>query len=331
VNELTGSGVTSRCIAVLGGTRFIGAATLEELLEHGHEVLVVHRGETERDDLPTVEHAHLDRHDVDVLRTTLRDFGAQVVVDTCAYTRADADDLVAAVDDEVRLVVLSSQDVYRQFHRLRTGAPSVDPLPLDEDAPLRSGSERYLFRGEVRPAGVGAAGMEDYENLDVEEVVLPHGATVLRLALVYGERDPMRREEFVLGQVRAGADRIEVGAGTLLWTRCWVRDVARAVRLACERDAAAGLPLNVGERRTVPVLAWVRAILDVAGHDVPVDILPDDALPAGLRWTGARSQHVLADSSRARRVLGWEDRDLHTAVRASVTWHLANPPVEAPR
>jgi nucleoside-diphosphate-sugar epimerase len=328
--ELVAGDPTRRRIALLGGTRFIGAATLEELTEHDQEVLVVHRGETERDDLPAVDHAHLDRHDVEGLRTTFRDFGAQVVVDTCAYTRADAADLAAAADDDVRLVVLSSQDVYRQFERLRTDAPSVDAVPLDEDAPLRVGPERYLFRGEARPAGVGAAGMEDYDNLDVEEVVLPRGATVLRLALVYGERDPMRREEFVLRQVRAGADRIEVGAGTLLWTRCWVRDVARAIRLTCENDAAAGLALNIGERRTVPVLAWVRAILDAADHDAPIDVVPDDALPSGLGWTGVRSQHVLTDSGRARQLLGWQDRDLDTAVRASVRWHLANPPDDWP-
>jgi UDP-glucose 4-epimerase len=316
---------------LLGGTRFIGAAALEELLEHGHEVLVIHRGESERDDLPAVEHAHLARHDVDALQTTLRAFGAQVVVDTCAYTRADAQGLVAAVDHEVRLVVLSSQDVYRQFHRLRTGTTPIDGVPLDEDSPLRSGPERYLFRGEARPAGVGAAGMDDYENLDVEEVVLPRGATVLRLSMVYGERDPMRREEFVLGQVRAGAEQIEVGAGTLLWTRCWVRDVARAVRLACERDTAAGLALNIGERRTVPVLAWVRMILAAAECDAPVVVVPDDALPSGLRWTGARAEHVLTDASRARQLLGWHDRDPSTGVTASVAWHLANPPAETSR
>jgi nucleoside-diphosphate-sugar epimerase len=312
----------------LGGTRFIGAATLEELLVHGHEVLVVHRGDAERGDLPAVDHAHLDRHDVETLRTTLRDFGAQVVVDTCAYTRADATDLIAATGEGMRLVVISSQDVYRRFHRLRTDAPSVDPVPLDEDAPLRVGPERYLFRGEAPPRRGRRrwdGGLREPRRRGGRAA---RGATVLRIALVYGERDPMRREEFVLGQFRAGTDRIEVGAGTLLWTRCWVRDVARAVRLAAESDAAAGQALNIGERRTVPVLAWVRAILDAAGCDAPVEVVPDDALPRRLRWTGARSQRVLTDSGRARQLLGWQDRGLDTAVRASVTWHLANPPVE---
>ncbi len=34
-------------VMVLGGTRFIGAAIVEELHAHGHELLIVHRGEHE--------------------------------------------------------------------------------------------------------------------------------------------------------------------------------------------------------------------------------------------------------------------------------------------
>jgi nucleoside-diphosphate-sugar epimerase len=313
-------------ITLLGGTRFIGAAVLEDLIEAGHEVTVVHRGETERDDLPEVPHAHLDRRDSDGLRTVLGDTGAEVLIDTCAYTRDDALAAVEALPDGVRHVVLSSQDVYRQFHRLREDLPPLDPLPLDEDSPTRTGGERYLFRGGAVPAGVGATDMDDYENLDVEEVVLARGATVLRLPLVYGERDPLRREEFVLRQVRAGDDRVEIGAGTLLWTKAWVRDVARAVRLAAERNAGDGTPLNIGERRTVPVVTWARAILDAAGSDAEIVTLPDERLGPELRITGACSQHMLVDSSRARRVLDWEDTDPTEAVRASVTWHLRNPP-----
>jgi len=39
-------------VMVLGGTRFIGAAIVEELAAHGHELLIVHRGEHEPAELP---------------------------------------------------------------------------------------------------------------------------------------------------------------------------------------------------------------------------------------------------------------------------------------
>ena len=313
-------------ITLLGGTRFIGAAALEELAEHGHDVTVVHRGQSERDDLPQVPHVHLDRSNVAALRTALTDTGAEVVVDTCAYSRRDAETVVEALPDATRLVVLSSMDTYRQFHRLRAGLLPLDPLPLDEGSPTRTGDERYMFRSEQAPSGGGAGNMDDYENLDVEEVALGRNAAVLRLPMVYGERDPMRREEFILGPVRTGAAKITVGAGTLLWTKGWVRDVARAIRLAAETDAADGHVLNIGERQSMPIIGWAQQILDAAGSTAELDIVPADQLNEALALTGPLNQHILVDSSKARRLLGWEDTDPATAIAASVAWHLANAP-----
>nr|MDQ3724539.1 NAD-dependent epimerase/dehydratase family protein [Actinomycetota bacterium] len=48
-------------ILVLGGTRFLGLALVHELLEAGHSVAVVHRGEHEPEGLAGVEHVHVDR------------------------------------------------------------------------------------------------------------------------------------------------------------------------------------------------------------------------------------------------------------------------------
>lgn len=310
-------------IVVLGGTRFIGAAVVEELFTAGHDVVVVHRGRQERDDLPNVEHRHLDRGDGDALRAALRDGSPDAVVDTCAYTGADATTAVAALPAGVRTVVLSSMDTYRAFGSVHAEVVT-DALPLDETSPVRTG--RYLFRGTARDDL--DVNMAAYENLDVEDTYRPAGATVLRLPVVYGERDPLRREGFVLDRLRAGRARIPIGAGTFLWTKGWVRDVARAVRLAVERDGLAGDVLNIGERQTWTMEQWAREIIAAVGSDAELVRVADHALPEDLRLTAAIAQHVLVDSSAARTALGWADTDPAMALRASVEWHMANPPPE---
>ena len=77
-------------VMVLGGTRFIGAAIVEELHAHGHELLVVHRGEHEPDDLPEVDHLHADRRALPHLRGPVDEFGPEAVVDNSASSAADA-------------------------------------------------------------------------------------------------------------------------------------------------------------------------------------------------------------------------------------------------
>lgn len=308
-------------VAVLGGTRFIGPAVVDRLRAAGHEVAVLHRGGTDphRADVTDVR---LDRADEAVLGKALRDHRAEALIDTCAYSQRDAEVAIAAMPAGLHAVALSSMDVYQAFESLRAGR-ATDPVPLTEASPLRT--TRYLYRGERIPlAGVD---VDTYEKLDVEERYLAAGAVVLRLPMVFGERDPLRREEFVLRRVRAGRARIPFGAGTFLWSRGWAHDIAAAVALAAEADIA-GQVLNVCESQTWTIEQWARAILEAAGSDAELARVPDDRLPEDLRLTGSISQHLLVDSSRARRALGWSDSDPMDAVRASVAWHLAHPPPE---
>ena len=310
-------------VMVLGGTRFIGAAIVEELHANGHELLVVHRGEHELADLPEADHLHAQRQDLPHLRGPIGEFGPEAVVDNCAYSAADAETALAAVGDDLRLLVVSSMDVYRAFGALLAGT-ETDPLPLDETSPVRP--ERYPYRGRPHPS----PDADNYEKLDVEAAYLARQATVCRLPAVYGERDHQRREEPILRRVRAGRDRIPSGAGGWLWTRGYVRDVAAGIRLALESDAAVAEVLNLGEARTWSMGLWARHVLEAAGSEAGLTRVPDVLLPDDLKLLGTVAQHLLVDSSKARDLLGWEPTDPHEALRRSVEWHLAHPPEEPP-
>lgn len=299
-------------IAILGGTQFIGRAITRRLSEEGHELLVVHRGEHEPADLPAVAHAHVDRHDGDALRTAVEGFAAEAAVDVSGMNARAADAALGAFGPELKLVAISSCDVYRAYDALH-GEWTSDPLPLSEDAALR---ERRFVDGP------------EYENLEVEERYLPRGATVLRLGAVYGEHDYQRRFEFVLRRVRAGREQIPVGSGQFLFSRVYVGDVAAAVSLALAGDHR-GEAFNVVERVTAPYRLWAEQILAAAGSDAELVRVPDDRLPGDLELTGVLSQHLLMDSTKARTVLGWKQTDVAENLRKSVEWHLANPPADA--
>jgi nucleoside-diphosphate-sugar epimerase len=312
-------------VLVLGGTRFIGAAIVEELHGQGHELLLVHRGEHEPDGAGALaDHLHADRRDLPHLRGALGEFDPEAMVDTSAMSAADAETALAAVGEDARLLVLSSMDVYRAYGAVLAGT-ETDAVPLDETAPVRA--ERYPYRGHPRFGDQPWA--RDYEKLDVEAAYLARQATVCRLPVVYGERDYLRREEPILRRVRAGRQRIPAGAGTWLWTRGYVGDVAAGVRLALESDAAIAEVLNLGESRTWTMGLWARHVLAAAGSSAELARVPDVLLPDDLQVLGTTRQHLLVDSGKARALLGWSDTDPHQALARSVAWHLANPPEDA--
>jgi nucleoside-diphosphate-sugar epimerase len=305
-------------IAVLGGTRFLGRAIVEELHDAGHDVLVIHRGHLEPDDLPPVEHLHCERAELERHRGDLDAFGPEAAIDCRALTRRDSEIALAVLPSVPRWIVISSVDVYRAFGALNDER-ETDPVPLDEDSPLRP--DRYPYRGKL-------PGMDDYDKLDVEDAYLPHGATVMRLPMVYGEHDYQRREEFLLRRVRAGRSRIPFGGGMWLACRVYVRDVARAVSLVLQNPAATGV-LNICEDRTFSMRKWSEMILEAAGSSAELVRVADEVLPGDLKETGAMSQHIAATAHKARAQLGWTTSDPGATLRTTVRWHLENPPAES--
>jgi UDP-glucose 4-epimerase len=232
---------------------------------------------------------------------------------------ADAEAVLPHLPD-TRLVVLSSVDVYRGYGLLLADRGG-EPVPITEDSPVRE--ERYPYRGET------GGQFEDYDKLDVEPRYLERGGTVLRLGYIYGEHDGQRREEFILRRVRAGRNRIPVGAGSWLLSRCYVGDVADAVLAAAGADAAAGQIFNVVESATGTVADWARQILAAAGHEAELVTVPDAVVPEDLEMTRDHAQHMLFANHKARDLLGWHPADPAAGITASVSWHLAHPPEDA--
>ncbi len=72
------------------------------------------------------------------------------------------------------------------------------------------------------------------------------------------------------------------------------------------------------------VTTWAQAILTAAGSSADLVTVTDDQIPDELFITRALTQHILVDSSHARRLLGWSDGNPDQALRTSVAWHLAH-------
>ena len=310
-------------LLVLGGTRFIGDRIVRAAQRRGDEVTIVHRGSTEPADEPAADaladngaHIHIDRADFAAIAGKVGALRPDAVIDTCAMTQADADSVLPHLPD-IPVILLSSMDVYRAYELLLADEGG-QPVPITEDADLRRA--RYPLRGHIE-------GRDDYDKLHVEPAYLARGGTVLRLGAVYGERDPQRREEFILRRVRAGRKRIPVGAGTWLWTRAYVADVASAVLAALDAPAvAAGQVFNVGELATDTMREHAQRILRSAECDAELVTVPDEDVPEDLAVTRSAAQHLLCDCGKLARMLSWQPADTELSVSRSVRWHVAHPP-----
>lgn len=116
-------------VLFIGGTRFLGRHLVTAALQAGHEVTLFHRGQSNPDIFPQVEHILGDRNQ-DLHRLDKGEWDA--VIDTCGYipkqVRASVEKLADRVD---RYVFISTISVYADFKT--PGMNENAPLATTDD------------------------------------------------------------------------------------------------------------------------------------------------------------------------------------------------------
>jgi len=316
-------------VLIIGGTRFIGPFVVRQLVETGHQVTVFHRGQTETDLPKSVQHLHGDRAQLLDFKHEFQQLAPQVVVDIAAYTEQEAKIVMQAFTSIAqRVVAISSQDVYRAYERVRRTNPGPpDPIPLTEDSPLRENF--YPYRAQAKGQGDW---QYHYEKILVERVFMSNPdlpGTVLRLPQVYGPGDYQHRLFAYLKRMDDGRLLIplEEGRANWRWTRGYVENVAAAIALAVVDGRALGRVYNVGEEMAFPEAEWIDRIGQAAGWQGKVVKVKSDQLPVHLAMNLDWNQHLVIDSSRIRRELGYaEPVPLDEAIARTIVWEREHPP-----
>jgi nucleoside-diphosphate-sugar epimerase len=253
----------------------------------------------------------------------------EVVLDLIPMTENDALSVVATFRGIARrVVVASSQDVYRAWgYIIGKDSGPVDPH-ITEDSPLRE--SRYPYRGRKLPTYT-EWDIENYDKILVERAFqsdpeLP--ATILRLPMIYGPGDPVHRALPYLKRMDDGRAAIPIERSAARWRgpQGYVEDVGAAIALAITSNASTGRIYNVAEQDVRATSDFIREIGEAAGWNGEVVELPKGALPGPLDEY-QMDQHVITDSSRIRRDLGYRETVPRTeALRRTIEWERAHPP-----
>ena len=322
-------------ILVTGGAGFIGSHLGDELLRAGYAVRALDslveqvHGESQRPEYLTdeIELIAGDVRNAEVVRGALEGIDsvvhlaarvgvAQSMYEPAEYAAANTAGtgvlLEALLEHPVRkLVVASSMSVY--------GEGAYEP------APAIGRTREQLERGEWEPRGPNGEELEPLPTpeskepslasiyaltkYDQERMCLLYGSAydvptvALRFFNTYGPRQALSNP--YTGALAIFAARLLNGRPPLVYEdgaqlRDFVNvaDVARACRLALERDGADGLPVNVGSGLGTSILEVAQRLARVL--DKPIE--PE--LPGSFRAGDIR--HCFADVTRSRQALGFE-------------------------
>jgi nucleoside-diphosphate-sugar epimerase len=249
-------------VLVIGGTLFIGRALVEQLLERGDEVVIMHRG----NGTPfghRVREIRCDRNDMAAVRAALADSAFDVVYDNVYdWQRGTTANQVTAAAEAVadglrRYVFTSSVAVYPSGREYGEYAPLVASDSPNVYGAQKADSERALFELQQRKG-------------------IP--VTTLRPAFIYGPHNPFEREAFFWDRLLAGRPVVVPGDGlrTMQWVH--VGDVARAAMLAADKDVAVGHAYNLASYPAITQIDFVRLLAMIAGRPANIVQVPREQI-----------------------------------------------------
>jgi nucleoside-diphosphate-sugar epimerase len=320
-------------ILLIGGNGFIGRHVLTALRQQGHALAVFHRGTGTP--TPGVSEIHGDRNRLRDCSAELKRFAPEVVVDFVVSSGPQADQLMDVFRGEARrIVMLSSMDVYRAVGIMHgTESGPLQEVPLTEESELRHGRRPYSAQNIDLIRKVFSWVTDDYDKIPAEQAVMNDAklpGTVLRLPMIYGPGDPLRRFHPIVKRITDGRRNIILPETLAAWRspRGYIGNVAAAITLAATDERAAGRIYNVCEEPPFSELEWAKKIAIAMEWGGEFVVLPDERTPKHLLKPGNAAQHWTATSARIRHELGYvEPIAIEEAIRQTVHWEKqAGPP-----
>jgi dTDP-glucose 4,6-dehydratase len=288
-------------VLVLGGSRFIGLAIVQRLLQDGHRVTLLNRGKTADPFGSRVSRVIGDRSDPAVLQRALTRREFEVVVDVIAFREEDTR---AAVD----------QLAGRIGHFIHISTASVYLIRDGVFCPFREED----FSGRLAPRGGATTSSWTYAyhkrrcelalTRAWEDAQFPF--TALRLPMVVGPNDYTERAQTYLERIADGGPIILPDGGLNSWGFLAVADVAETVAANLMNANAYGRAYNLAQREVVSLRQFVgcaAAAMGVRPTLVPVPSEWLQRLALGTGFSPYTHDHdIVLDLTAAGRDLLFE-------------------------
>jgi 2'-hydroxyisoflavone reductase len=293
---------------IFGGTRFLGRHVVEACVAAGHTVTLFHRGLSDPNAFPDLEHLIGDR---DENLEPLKGRSWDAVFDTSGFEVGPVRNAARAVArPEVHYTFVSSVSVYDDYSKPADESSAIKQLDGADSATLTL--EAY---GGLKAACEEAAERE-----------LPGRVLSVRAGIILGPHDNDERFAWLLRRVARGGEMLAPGNPDAPVQFIDVRDLA-AWMVRCAEQRVAGVFNATGPAEPLTMRALLGTLRQVTGSDarftwVPGELLVEHAVAPYSEmpfWLPAPFDTFRIDISRAL-VAGLTHRPVLDTVRDSWAW-----------
>lgn len=282
-------------VLVMGGTRFIGVYLTQVLVEQGHEVVLLNRGNKPAP-VAGVQQIHCDRKDTAQLKYKLSGRSFDAIFDNNGRELSDTQPLVELFGDQVKhFVYVSSAGVYLKTDQL----PHMEGDAVDPNSRHKGKFETEAYLAE--------------QNVPF---------TSVRPVYIYGPQNYNDVEAWFFDRVVRDRAVPIPGNGMHLTQLGHVQDLARAMAAVLGNSQAIGQIYNISGDRYVTFDGLAKACAIAAGKDPDalelVHYNPKQFDFGKRKAFPMRVQHFFADIHKAQAELDWQPQfDLVSGLKDS--------------
>ncbi len=313
-------------LLILGGTGFLGPATVETALANGHVVTLFNRGKTNPHLFPDVEKLKGDRNAGEIAALKGRKWDA--VIDLTAYVPAHVQAVTSLLADNVRqYLLISSISVYADLTKPFSdeSAPVVE-LTDETVATMKTIRESIAHYGGMKARCERAA-----------ESAFPGRTTNIRPGLIAGPRDRSDRFTYWPVRIARGGEVLAPGDGSDPVQYIDVRDLGDWIVLCAENSVTGVFNANspAGRFNMAEMLYGIKGAFatDARFTWADAEFLKAQELnewkemPVWIPAVGENAGFHLVRTDKAAAV-GLKFRPLADTARDTVAWHNETRPAD---
>ena len=278
-------------VLITGGTVFVSRYLAEYYVAKKYEVYVLNRNTKKQSQ--GVKLIQADRHD---LGTVLHGIHFDIVVDT-AYTSADVEMLLEALDSYTDYILISSSAVY----------PENASKPFKEDSIVNV--NRFWGKYGTDKIEAEAKLMERNPN-----------AYIIRPPYLYGQMNNVYREAFIFDCALANRKFYLPHNGEMKLQFFHVHDLCRFIDILLENKPRQHI-FNVGNKDMVSIREWVELCYHITNHQVEFVNVYDDIKQRNYFCFNDYEYYL--DVSEQYKLMK-ETKPLNEGLKEAFNWYIKN-------
>jgi nucleoside-diphosphate-sugar epimerase len=312
-------------ILIIGGTGFISSRIADKLLQKGHKLTLLNRGNTVSN-LPfnsNLSFVQGDRNDKRILNDLASKNRFDVVYDMIPYTEYDSKTAADCFKNKIgRFIHCSTISVYMLQEQLT--------IPITEEQINRALTKEFKRSPFGWDYGVNKIKCEEIIFENHHDTNFP--VSVLRPTFVSGPKDPARRDWFWIERILDGNPLLVPGDGNTKFQQVYIEDTADAFCKVIETEKSIGEAYNVAGEEVFTLNEYLSRLMKLLNKTVElfhVDLKDFDKLEIsysreGDVFTFNTRRDAVFSLKKIKEDLGYKGTPFDQYMNATINWFVNN-------